>query len=78
MLIVVPKLFQAHNSRAQNLKYTDILLAHALSNFQRNLDLGSFRKDECFPRLLEHIQTTRLGMKTPVLEEEGQDMNEDP
>jgi hypothetical protein len=72
------KLFQAHNSHAQDPKYTDILLAHALANFPKNLDFGSFRKDECFPRLLEHLQTTGSGMKTSILAEEGKDLNEDP
>ena len=78
MFVAVPNLPQPHYSPAQNMKYIDILLAHALAIFQRNLDLRSFGKHECFPRLLEHLQTTGLRMKTLILAEEGQDLNEDP
>ena len=78
MLAAIPKLFQAHKSRAQNLKYIDILLAHILVDFQRNLDLRSFWKHECSPLPLEHLQTTGLRMETSVLTEEGQALNGDP
>jgi hypothetical protein len=60
------------------MRYNDILLAHVLIYFQRNLDLGSFEKQKCSPLLLEHLQITGLRMESSVLVEEGQDLNEDP